>query len=79
MKGYDLFGVIVRTCGLVSIIYAIGWLAVGFSLPGEQPGRSAFMSPGALLLASGLVCFFAANQIVWLAYRTPEVRHFTEG
>jgi hypothetical protein len=79
MKGYDLFEVIVRTCGLVSIIYAVGWLAVDFSLPSESSGRSAFLSPAASLLAARMVCFFAANQIVWLAYRTPEVRHFTGG
>ena len=82
MKPSELFGVIVRTIGILVILYGLWNIWAGCEtifesiLPvseGDESGLSsslayfAFGVPSVLL---GAVCFFLADPIVKLAYRS---------
>ena len=81
MKPSDLFGVVVRTVGLLIILYALYDFFGGFDsfcenlLSGGQDGDSGSASTlsyfvfGIPEFIVGALCFFVADWIVKLAYR----------
>ena len=83
MKPTELFGVVVRTTGLIIIIYGLWETWGGFEnavenlLPAnqgdnaEQPSSFGYFAFGIPSLFVGALCFFLADWIVRLAYRNP--------
>jgi hypothetical protein len=80
MKASDIFGLIVRTLGIVLIIYGIWYIFAGASVwyathqiappPGEtQYAYSSYFFTGLPALAGGLICFLFADIIVGWTYR----------
>jgi len=81
MKPSDLFGVTVRTIGLLIILYSLYDFLGGFDnffenlLPSNQDNNSGTASTlsyfvfGIPEFIAGLLCFFLADWIVRLAYR----------
>jgi hypothetical protein len=79
MKSSDLFGVVVRTIGLLIILYALYDFWGGFDnffenlLQSGQDGNSAstlsYFVFGVPEFIFGVLCFFLADWIVKLAYR----------
>jgi hypothetical protein len=81
MKPSDLFGVAVRTIGLLIILYSLYDFLGGFDtffenlLPSNQDSNSGTASTlsyfvfGVPEFIAGLLCFFLADWIVRLAYR----------
>jgi hypothetical protein len=81
MKPSDLFGVAVRTIGLLIILYSLYDFLGGFDnffenlLSANQDGNSGSVSTlsyfmfGVPEFIAGVLCFFLADWIVKLAYR----------
>jgi hypothetical protein len=81
MKPSELFGVVVRSIGLLIVIYGLyelwggvdntveNLLAIGLNDNGDQPSSFGYFAFGVPALVFGTVVFFAADLIVRLAYR----------
>jgi hypothetical protein len=67
MKGSDLFGVIVRTFGLVSLVYGV-WSGFGVLFP-HPPYTSRDYVPGAAVTVGiGLFLLLGADLLVRVSY-----------
>jgi hypothetical protein len=79
MKASEIFGVVVRTIGLVVIIYGL-WNMIGGcdnfienllqpDSEGQYASTFSYFAFGVPSFLFGAVCFFLADWIVGLAYR----------
>jgi hypothetical protein len=74
MNSQELFGVVVRTIGLIIALYGVWYLAfailrtLGAVSPGKYPPREHFLG-GVLFILVGVSLLIGADAIVWIAYR----------
>jgi pilus assembly protein TadC len=68
MKSHDLFGVILRTIGVMSLVYGL-WMGTGVIAPEEGYGAEEYAASAIVLVTLGLLFLFGADIIVFLSYR----------
>lgn len=78
MKASELFGVVIRTCGFLIVLFGLWELWGGvqnvvenlfFADSGDQVSSFSFFADGIPSLLAGLLLFFTADWFVRLAYR----------
>jgi hypothetical protein len=67
MSPREIFGMIVRTIGLLSIVYGL-WTLAGMMSPEEGWRPSDYIVGGGPLAFMGVIMFFGADSVVSLAY-----------
>jgi hypothetical protein len=81
MKASELFGVVVRATGFLTVLFGLWELWGGVENvvqnilstdSGDQTSSFTFFADGIPALLAGVIIFFVADLIVHLAYRHPE-------
>ncbi len=67
MSPREVFGIIVRTIGLFSIVYGL-WVLSGMFFPEEGYQPAEYLVSGGPLALMGVILFFGADSVVSLAY-----------
>ena len=67
LTGRDLFGVVVRSVGLLAVLYAL-WTMTGMLAPAEGYTPADYLASSVPLLLVGLIFLLGANAIVRLSY-----------
>ena len=72
MKREDVFGILVKSVSLFTLLRGIADMASGYVLPAPPYKNSDYIVGNVPQVLLGLSCFLAADQIVKFAYPKPD-------